>query len=251
MDFERHCAEIVDQAELLRSAIDGADLAAPVPSCPGWDLGHLLRHVGGVHRWAETIVRTRATQPPSHPHAYPAEPGSDLGKWLVEGAQDLADALLAAGPGTPVWTPVPGGTMRFYARRFTHETLIHRADAFLAVGTAFTTDPAVGIDAIDEWMELGSLPMHFDVHPWTRELLGPGRTVGFRATDVPAGWLMDLTGDVITWRRTDEEAAVTVHGGLTDLLLIIYKRRPPRVPGNEIRGDAEFLDFWLDRVSFG
>jgi hypothetical protein len=31
-----------------------------VPSCPGWNAGQLLRHLGG-HRWAEEIVRTRAT----------------------------------------------------------------------------------------------------------------------------------------------------------------------------------------------
>ena len=32
-------------------------------------------------------------------------------------------------------------------------------------------------------MELGCLPFHFDVHPWMRELLGPGRTIGLHATD--------------------------------------------------------------------
>jgi hypothetical protein len=33
---DRHCAEIVAQADLVRSTVAGADLTAPVPTCPGW-----------------------------------------------------------------------------------------------------------------------------------------------------------------------------------------------------------------------
>ena len=104
-------------------------------------------------------------------------------------------------------------------------------------------------------MQLGSLPMHFEIHPQMRELLGPGRTLHFHATDTApeaaAEWLVDLTGDAITWRRAHEKAAVAVRGPLTDLLLVIYKRRPAGSPGIEVLGDAQLLDFWLDRVSFG
>jgi len=38
--------------------------------------------------------------------------------------------------------------------------------------------------------------------------------------------------------------------GTTDLLLIVYKRRPPRGDGIEVFGDTALLDFWLERVSF-
>ena len=38
---------------------------------------------------------------------------------------------------------------------------------------------------------------------------------------------------------------------LTDLLLVIYKRRPPRGGGLEVFGDAARLDFWLERVKIG
>ncbi|HEY2286161.1 MAG TPA: hypothetical protein VGH88_10510, partial [Streptosporangiaceae bacterium] len=86
-------------------------------------------------------------------------------------------------------------------------------------------------------------------------LLGPGRTLHFHATDTPpeaaAEWVVDLTGDVITWRRAHEKAAVAVRGPLTELLLVIYKRRPVRGPGIDIIGDERLLDFWLERVSFG
>jgi hypothetical protein len=36
---------------------------------------------------------------------------------------------------------------------------------------------------------------------------------------------------------------------VTDLLLILYRRRP--VSAASIEGDAGFLDFWLERVAFG
>lgn len=82
----------------------------------------------------------------------------------------------------------------------------------------------------------------------------PGRTLHFHATDISpeagAEWLIDLTGEAITWRRTHEKAAVAVRGPLTDLLLITYKRRPPRGDGIEVFGDTALLDFWLERVSF-
>ena len=106
-----------------------------------------------------------------------------------------------------MWCPVDGGGTAFYARRFTHETAIHRADAAIALGVDFVLDAEVAIDGVDEWLELGSLPFHFDVHPWMRELLGQGRTIGLQATDAGTGWLLDLTGDVIAWRRSGEQDA--------------------------------------------
>ncbi|WP_254706538.1 hypothetical protein [Streptomyces lunaelactis] len=51
--------------------------------------------------------------------------------------------------------------------------------------------------------------------------------------------------------RAHEKAAVAVRGPLTGLLLVIYGRQPARNEGIEILGDAELLDFWLDRVGFG
>jgi hypothetical protein len=84
-------------------------------------------------------------------------------------------------------------------------------------------------------------------------LLGPGRTLHFHATDTPpeaaAEWVVDLTGEVITWRRAHEKAAVAARGPLTDLLLVLYRRRPAAAV--EVLGDAGLLDLWLDRAKFG
>ncbi len=65
LSYQRYCDEIGTQIELARAAVAGADLTTPVPSCPGWNVGQLLRHLGGAHRWIESIVRTRASVPPA------------------------------------------------------------------------------------------------------------------------------------------------------------------------------------------
>jgi uncharacterized protein (TIGR03083 family) len=260
LNFDEYCAEIVAQAELLSGAIDGADMTVDVPSCPGWNVGQLVRHLGGGQRWVADMVSAAASEMLPDEHfrdlsAYSNEDSAVLAPWLLDNATALADALRAAGPDAPVSTgPIPDGVAAFYARRFTHETAIHRADAVLALGKPFTLEHNIAIDGLDEWMELGSLPMHFEWHPRTRELLGAGRTLHFHATDAApddqAEWVVDLTGDELAWRRAHEKSAVAVRGPLTELLLVVYRRRSPGDGTVEVLGDAELLDFWLDRVSF-
>ena len=113
----------------------------------------------------------------------------------------MTDTLHTAGPGVPVWCPLERGTTSFWARRFAHETLVHRADATLTVGPEYDVPEDVALDTIDEWMELDALPQHFEGDPQKRDVLGPGRTLAFEAIDTGAAWIVDLTGEAITWRR--------------------------------------------------
>jgi uncharacterized protein (TIGR03083 family) len=258
LTFDRWCAEITAQTGQLRETLRTADLATPVPSCPGWTIAALVRHLGGGQRWAETLVRTRADSPlPDDVRdvVRESEPDpADVGGWLAEGAAGLAATLRAAGPDVPLWTGFAGGTAAFYARRFAHETAVHRADATLAAGLRFELDEDVAVDALDEWMELGALPEMLDVHPERRALLGPGRTLHLHATDtdpaVGAEWVVDLTGERLAWRRAHERSAVAVRGPLVELLLLVYGRRPLGVAAVEVLGDRALLESWLGQVAF-
>ncbi len=91
--------------------------------------------------------------------------------------------------------------------------------------------------------------------PELRELLGPGRTLHFHGTDAAPGaeaeWLVDLTGDAIAVRHAHEKAAVALRGSLADVLLVVFRRQPVSAARVEVLGDAELLDFWLERVKFG
>jgi len=254
IDFDRHCTAIGQQAVLFARHLNGADVTAPVPSCPDWNVSQLSRHVEGGLRWAQQIVANRASEPP------PDTALRDLATAVHENPDELAVAirlaaaslvttLREAGPAAQMWCPVAGGGSAFYARRFAHETAAHRADAALALGLPFLLDDDVACDGVEEWLELGSMPFHFDVHPEMRELLGPGRTIGLHATDTGGHWLLDLTGDAIAWRRGDEPASARLRGPVTEILLVLYRRLP--VTAVEVVGDGGLIDFWLERVAFG
>lgn len=251
---DRYADRIIDQTALLTSTVAGAEAGAPVPGCPGWTLAHLLRHVGGAHRWAETVVRTRATEPVSDEQVNAVEPGEDddipgLCAWLTEGADQFARTLREAGPDVKVWTVAPGGTPLFWARRMTYETVVHRFDATAAVGGTYTLAADVALDGLDEWMEFSTLPQAYASEEAHRELLGPGRTLHLHATDAPEGtgeWLIDLTEDPITWSHAHTKAAVAVRGTLADLLLLLYRRRDATVAdGIEVLGDEKLFAEWV------
>jgi hypothetical protein len=218
----------------------------------------VARHVGGGQRWVAQILRTRSTAPVDDGGvrdlaAYPDEDPATVAAWLRDGAGQLTDALREAGTRR---RRVDTGSRTAAARSSpaasptrissTAPTPSWRWDV------PFSAAPDLVVDAIDEWMELGSLPMMFDFKPDLREVLGPGRTVHLHATDTPdAEWVVDLTGDVITWRPSHEKSAVAWRGPVTELLLGLYRRRPPRGDGLEVIGDGDLLDLWLSKVGFG
>lgn len=264
MPLERYAAHVVAQTGRLTDQIKTADLALPVPACPGWSLGDLLRHVGGAHRWAERIVRTRATGPVPDDQVNDVS-GDDradtaaLAEWLREGAALLADALRDAGPDARVWTVAPDGTPLFWARRMTHESALHRADATEAVGGTYTLDREIALDGLDEWRGFTGLPQAYPAPETVRALLGPGRTVRFDVRDADRGpdasWLVDLTGEAPAVRaawdpeHAGEEAAVTVRGSAAALLLLMYRRESVLGETVEFDGDRELFLEWRDAVS--
>jgi uncharacterized protein (TIGR03083 family) len=195
-------------AEALRTA----DPAAPVPDCAGWTVDDLGTHLGHVHRWAATVVRTGEPQPQD----FETGAGADLASWYAESAELLLDALEAATPEDRCWHF--GGTEKtkaFWFRRQVHETAVHLADS----GSGHVLDPAVAADGVDE--VLGALlPRVTRWHPVPR-LPGP---VSLRATD---------TGDVWTVHPGEPPAlgpaadSASVEGPARDLLLRLWKRTGP------------------------
>lgn len=260
LSHDRYCDEIVAQTALLRGHLTGADLTATVPSCPDWSLRDLAVHVGGAHRWVETIVRTRATRDvPEDEVPDFAGPGGDdaaaLDAWLAEGARLLADTLRSAGPDASVWSWAWRRDAGFWARRMTHETVIHRADAALGAKAAYDVAPEVAADAIDEWLRIVRFAQDADPADEAGELRLGGRTLHLHATDTPpqepAEWLIELADDGVVWRREHARADVALRGPLTAVLLAFYRREPLDAGRVEVLGDRELLDFWLARASFG
>jgi uncharacterized protein (TIGR03083 family) len=193
-------------------ALRTADPAAAVPDCAGWTVADLATHLGNVHRWAATVVRTGEVQPQEF--AVGAEAG--LVSWYAESARLLLGELEAADPADACWHFAgTEKTKAFWFRRQVHETAIHLAD----LGSDHVLDPAVAADGVDE--VLGAmLPRVTRWHAVPR-LPGP---VTLRATD---------TGDVWTVHPGEPPAlgpaaaGATVEAPARDLLLRLWKRTGP------------------------
>ncbi|MEV0640390.1 maleylpyruvate isomerase family mycothiol-dependent enzyme [Streptomyces sp. NPDC050619] len=262
LSHDRYCEEIDHQVGLLRAVVtSGADLSATVPTCPDWSLEQLVRHTGGALRWVELIVRTRAEEDIPEERVPlgdgPAARGdaAALDAWLAETGEMLVGTLREAGPDTKVWAWAGIPSAGFWARRMAHEITIHRADATLAAGLPYEVAPEVAADAIDEWLQIVEFVQRTMPHDAATELRRPGRSIHLHATDttpeVNAEWVVELTDDVLLWRRGHEKATVALRGPLTAVLLAFYRRLPLDSPELEVLGERELLEFWLERATFG
>jgi len=256
LEHERYCEAIVAETALMRETARGADPTRTVPSCPDWTLRDLLVHVGQAHRWAETMVRLRVSEElpddAEHVPAYDPPPGpDDLDGWLDEGARLLAATLREAGPDLPVWSWARPQRSGFWARRMTHETLVHRADAALGAQRPFVAAAELTADTVDEWLDLITDPEQIAGDKELTELLGTGQTLHLHATDTAAEWVIVRGPERLEVRHEHTKADVALRGTLTDLVLALMRRLPLDSERLEILGDRALLDHWLARTSFG
>ncbi|MBC9713733.1 maleylpyruvate isomerase N-terminal domain-containing protein [Streptomyces sp. TRM66268-LWL] len=249
---ELYAARITDQTRQLAAAVEGSDAATPVPGLGGGTLAHLLRHVGGAHRWAETVIRTRATAPVSDDQVNDVTPGEDdelagLSTWLLDGAEQFAATLLDTPEDTPVWTVAPSGRPAFWARRMTYETVVHRHDATAAVGGTYRVDAATAADGIEEWLGFSTLPQAYASPQAQQRLIARDRTLHLHGTDAADGqgeWLIDLGGSPMRWSHGHHKATTAVRGPLKDLLLALYERRAPDA-ALEVFGEEGLFTDWV------
>jgi uncharacterized protein (TIGR03083 family) len=213
-------------AARFSAALADADLASPVPACPGWDVTDLAGHLGGIHRWArDAVVEGRPTD---EERPYPRD-REGLRSWFDAGAAELVATLRATDPAAPCWHfgPKPR-TADFWFRRQAHETAMHARDAEEAVrGAAEPLHPELVVDGIDEILEM-FLP----------------RQVRLGRLDPPSG--------VVELRPTDPSAAPfrlapagegelvgAVSGPAETLLLLLWRRVRVDAAGVRVEGDAE------------
>ncbi len=229
----------------MADVVRGADLAAPVPTCPGWSLADLAEHTGIIHRWAAEMVRRlsperldreRMDVPVPEPAARP--------DWLTDGGAHVVAAFRAADPAAPMWAWGADQHARFWPRRMLHETTVHRADAELALGRDAVISADVAVDGIDELLE--NLPYAARFRPHVKELRGAGESLHFHCTDTDGEWIIRLDADGFTYEREHAKGTVAVRGPAADLLLLLYGRRPPDDPRVERFGDEALLDWWVE-----
>jgi uncharacterized protein (TIGR03083 family) len=241
--------EIATWIETLRE--EGARMTAaaratpadrPVPTCPDWLARDLIRHMGGVHRWATTFVAEGRAEPASASLEEQAGgwPGDEeLADWFEAGYLALVSALEGAPADVQCWTffaaPSP---LAFWSRRQAHETAIHRVDAELTAGRSVTQlsscTAAFAADGVDELVTCF----------WPRRSATARAetpvSVSLRCTDEPGAWVVTMGPDGVETVAGDGEAACTVRAPATDLYLALWNRG--RSDSLQIEGDRAALD---------
>jgi uncharacterized protein (TIGR03083 family) len=240
-----YCDALEAEVDRVVRTVEGSDFATPVPTCPGWTIAKLIRHLGAAHRWAEAMVRDGATHPvdPRSLTLDLPEDSAGLPGWLAAGAEMLLESLRAIDPDRPMWAWGADKRGRFWSRRMLYETIMHRCDAELALGRQPEIAPETASDGIDEF--LINLPHIALVRPDIADLRGTGESLHVHCTDVDGEWLIQLNPDGLTCEYRHAKATTAVRGRAIDLLLVLYRRVPPddRV---EVLGDEKLFTFWLD-----
>jgi uncharacterized protein (TIGR03083 family) len=240
------CALLPSLVTAYADVIRGADNAAAVPTCPGWDLRKLTRHLGTTQRWAAEMVRTRATErldPRTLELGLPDDP-SGYPDWVLAGGDALIASLRDADPDDAMWAWGADEHVRFWSRRMVHEAVIHTADAQLALGAAPEIDAAVAVDAVDELLD--NIPSAGYFAPNVAELRGDGASIHVHCTDIEGEWTITLTPTGYTWEHAHGKGTVAVRGAAADLELLLYGRLPADDERRFTRfGDVTLLDHWL------
>jgi uncharacterized protein (TIGR03083 family) len=205
---------------------------AGVPGCPAWDLADLVWHLAEVQHFWGWLVTTRATSPEGYPE--PVRPSDDeLLAFGAEQSRTLEGALARAEPADPVWTWAPRQDIGFVLRRQAQEATVHRVDAEQTLGAVGPVPAEVGLDGLDEWLELmvpGALPG------------GPpagAQPVVFHALDVDA--------ERTLFPGTSDLPVATLTGRAGDLLLAAWRRVP--LTTVTVDGDADRAAALLATVS--
>ena len=223
----------------LREVASTADLNAPVPSCPGWTIADLARHVGEVYLHKVECMRLGSHPEPWPPAGIKAEEPVAL---LDRSYAALTAEFASRDPRDAAFTWYgPDQTVGFWIRRMAQETTIHRLDAEIAAGVETTEIPDdLALDGIDEFLvafvEYGSKTWpdeYGDVLATT-----DGRSV--RLETAGAAWLVRPTPEAVEVRASDlDGASAVVSGKPPALLLWVWNR-----PGGEATttgGDAELV----------
>jgi uncharacterized protein (TIGR03083 family) len=244
-----YAAALLEQDRLFTEVVAGADWTAPVPTCPGWTLLQLIRHLGRGHRWAAQIIREQRDSP-LDPREVPGgkPPADEAGalNWLNESGRLVVDAVAAVGAQTPVWTflgPRPAG---WWIRRRLHEATVHRADAAIALGAGYELAPELAADGITEWVEIVVAEAGNG-----RELpMDSGNSLHLHATDVDAKWSIRSDGTALSWNHSHPRATAAARGRAQDLLLAFVRRRDAEEAGVKILGESRVWTSWLERSDY-
>jgi uncharacterized protein (TIGR03083 family) len=242
-----YATALTGQNRMLGELLQDADWSVPVPTCPGWTLLQLLRHVGRGDRWAAQIIADRADASLDPRLVREGRPPADVPgtmRWLAQSPLTLLAAVDAVGPGTEVSTFLGPRAASWWVRRRLHEATVHRADAAIALGAPYQLSAELAADGISEWLERLA-----DEQALGRpSSLPAGASLALRATDqdlTESTWTVLGRPQGVQWTGRPGSADLTLSGPATDLLLALLRRRPVEDTSISVQGNTELWSSWL------
>lgn len=246
MEIAEHITAVGYEAKLLAEAARQSGLDADVPTCPGWDVRELLRHLSMIHLWAAGHVAELhegswggelddlAEFWPDLAVFWPDD--EDLIDWYLKTNANLIDKLESSPPDLDAWTFLPAPSpLAMWSRRQAHETAVHRFDAENAAGIATSFDSVFASDGIDEILAaFGPRKGEFPI--------SEVKTMAVHATDANDQWHVTMAPDGITTFRGVGPADVSIAGDAADIYLAVWNRGDNS--DLTITGDREVLAAW-------
>ncbi|WP_405060699.1 maleylpyruvate isomerase family mycothiol-dependent enzyme [Kribbella sp. NBC_01505] len=214
LSAEYYLEQLTAEAARLREVAQ-LGLDAPVPSCPGWTVETIVRHVAQVYLHKIEVLRLGALPEPWPPAGVDDRDAFEL---FDESLAALLVALRKAGTSQQTWTFSPAdSTTGFWFRRMAMETVVHRIDVELAYDVVTPIAAELALDGIDEvlYPSLGG--------PWWEE----------NWTKHPIDATVRLTAEGRSWTVGADATSVTVTQGAEGEVAA------------EIFGDAGAVYLWM------
>jgi uncharacterized protein (TIGR03083 family) len=237
MEYATYVEHVREDGRKLGTAARD-DLSIAVPTCPGWTVRDLVRHVAEVyeHKIACTELG-RAPEP--WPPEWPAN--RDPIEWFDDAHARLLEMFARSGPSTPsaTWWP-DDQTVGFWARRMAHETAVHRVDAESATGALTPVDAELALDGIDEILVL-MLAGDWSEDP---DDAAQGQRVSISAGD--RSWTVTVDRGAMGVADGGDAGDASVQDDPSDVLLWLWGRAPDERVARS--GDPEVLRVLRERL---
>ncbi|MEU0936389.1 MULTISPECIES: maleylpyruvate isomerase family mycothiol-dependent enzyme [unclassified Embleya] len=248
MEYSRYLDCLAADYARLR-ALAALAPAGAVPTCPGWTVADLTRHVGGVYLHKTLSMRQAAEPDPWPPKGLADEEPLAL---LERSYAALCAEFAARSPQDPAGTWYgPDQTVGFWIRRMAQETVVHRIDAELGAGQTVVPIPDdLAVDGVDELLKIF---VAYGVGEWAdhfTDLLidSPGRRYLLRTDG--AAWrvrtgpgLFAVEDATVGAESGDDATDVTISGPPSALLRWVWNRTSPgEASGVTIEGAPEAVE---------
>jgi uncharacterized protein (TIGR03083 family) len=239
VDIDALIDHLEDNGPMLASAAEQAGLDAAVPGTE-WDVRSLVTHIGGIHRWAADVVATRGSSlDTAAGQAVGTGPrDAELLDWFADGHAALVETLRSAPHDLECITFLPADSaLHFWARRQSHETAVHRADAQAAAGPV--------VPFVEDFAQDGIAEVLLGFAARKPRSADSAMTIGLAAED-GMSWRIALGDHPVAAEPTDDVtgADAIVRGRSSELYLWLWNRPSAA----RVNGDPAVAACWAQTV---